>query len=122
MSKIIQRIQQFAEYQYNSIREFERDAGVTQGVFSKCFNKQSEVRTDSVENFAQNFPFVSAEWLLRGEGEMLKKEAVPENEVIAQLLEKIVQLSEENGRLRNLVESKRGTASNAEDSLSASAV
>ena len=122
MSKIIQRIQQFAEYQYNSIREFERDAGVTQGIFSKCFKNQSEIRTDSVESFAQNFPSVSAEWLLRGEGEMFKKEVAPENEVVAQLIEKILQLSEENIRLKDLVESKKGTASSAEDSSCANAV
>jgi hypothetical protein len=122
MSKIIQRIQQFAEYQYNSIREFERDSGVTQGVFSKCFKNQSEVRTDSVENFAQNFPNVSAEWLLRGEGEMFKKEVVSESEVVMQLVNKIAQLSEENGRLKTLLESKKGTAPSAVDSLSASAI
>ena len=71
MSKIIERIRQFAESQYDSMREFERDAGVTQGVFSKSFKNSTEIRTDSVESFAESFPQVSAEWLLRGVGEML---------------------------------------------------
>lgn len=71
MSKIIERIRQFAESQYDSMREFERDAGVTQGVFSKSFKNSTEIRTDSVELFVGSFPQVSAEWLLRGVGEML---------------------------------------------------
>lgn len=71
MSKIIERIRQFAESQYDSMREFERDSGVTQGVFSKSFKNSTEIRTDSVESFAESFPQVSAEWLLRGTGEML---------------------------------------------------
>lgn len=81
MSKIIERLQQFAESQYDSMREFERDSKVTQGVFSKSFSKGSEIRTDSLEKFAENFPQVSAEWLLRGVGEVLiqNKEPVAEN-------------------------------------------
>lgn len=71
MSKIIERIRQFAESQYDSMREFERDSNVTEGVFSKSFNKGAEIRTDNLEKFAESFPQVSAEWLLRGVGEML---------------------------------------------------
>ena len=77
MSKIIERIRQFAESQYDSMREFERDSGVTQGVFSKSFKNSTEIRTDSVESFAESFPQVSAEWLLRGVGEMLTQHKDP---------------------------------------------
>ena len=121
MSKIIQRIQQFAEYQYDSIREFERESGVTQGVFAKSFKNQSEIRTDSVESFAQRFPEVSAEWLLRGEGEMLKKESSSESVAIKVLADKIAEQAEEIARLKALLNVKGGTAESADPSLCADA-
>lgn len=71
MSKIIARIQQFAENQSISIRELERNSGVTNGVFSKAIRFGSEISTDKVENFLQAYPSISAEWLMRGVGEML---------------------------------------------------
>ena len=71
MSKIISRIQEFAENQGISIRELERKSSVTNGVFSKAIRFGNEISTDKVENLLQAYPSISAEWLLRGEGEML---------------------------------------------------
>lgn len=114
MSKIIVRLQQFAESQYDSMREFERDSKVTQGVFSKSFSKGSEIRTDSLEKFAENFPHVSAEWLLRGKGEILiqNKDSVAENPTldfvvkyltkqIEELKSQIDNLDTQNKQLKN---------------------
>ena len=104
------------------MREIERSIGATNGVISGAIKNNREIGSDKVENFLQTYSNVSAEWLLRGEGEMFKKEDVSESEVVMQLINKIAQLSEENGRLKTLLESKGGIAPSAEDSLSASAV
>ena len=122
MSKILTRINQFAESQGLSMREIERSIGATNGVISGAIKNNREIGSDKVENFLHTYSNVSAEWLLRGEGEMFKKEIVSESEVVMQLINKIAQLSEENGRLKTLLESKGGIAPSAEDSLSASAV
>lgn len=122
MSKILTRINQFAESQGLSMREIERSIGATNGVISGAIKNNREIGSDKVENFLQIYSNVSAEWLLRGEGEMFKKEVVSESEVVMQLISKIVQLSEENGRLKSLLESKGGVAPSAGDSLSASAI
>lgn len=90
MSKIIERIRQFAESQYDSMREFERDSNVTEGVFSKSFNKGAEIRTDNLEKFAENFPQVSAEWLLRGDGEMLLSSTDSAKDIHVKYLERKV--------------------------------
>lgn len=71
MSKILTRINQFAESQGLSIRKIERTIGATNGVISGAINNGREIGSDKLENFLQAFPNVSAEWLLRGEGEML---------------------------------------------------
>ena len=122
MSKILTRINQFAESQGLSIRGIERAIGATNGVISGAIKNNREIGSDKVEDFLHTYPDVSAEWLLRGEGERFKKEIVSESEVVMQLINKIAQLSEENGRLKTLLESKGGTAPSAEDSLSASAI
>lgn len=96
--------------------------GVSEGTMSKAFRNNTEIRTDNIESIVESYPQLSAEWLLRGEGEMFKREAVSESEIVMQLVNKIAQLSEENGRLKALIESKGGVAPGAEDSLSANAV
>lgn len=122
MSKILTRINQFAESQGLSIREIERTIGATNGVISGAIKNNREIGSDKIESFLQGYSSVSAEWLLRGEGEMFKHETMSESEVVMQLVNKIAQLSEENGRLKTLLESKKGTAPSAVDSLSASAI
>lgn len=71
MSKILIRINQFAESQGLSIREIERSIGATNGVISGAIKNNREIGSDKLENFLQAFSNVSAEWLLRGIGEML---------------------------------------------------
>lgn len=71
MSKILTRINQFAESQGLSIREIERSIGATNGVISGAIKNNREIGSDKLENFLQAFSNVSAEWLLRGIGEML---------------------------------------------------
>lgn len=122
MSKIISRIKQFADSQGISNRALERTMGVSEGTMSKAFRNNTEIRTDNIESIVENYPQLSAEWLLRGVGEMFTRETTSESEIVMQLVNKIAQLSEENGRLKTLLESKGGTAPSAEDSLSASAI
>lgn len=122
MSRILSRIHQFVDSQGLSIREIERTIGVTNGVISGAIKNNREIGSEKIENILQAYPQLSAEWLLRGEGEMLKRETISESELVMQLVNKIAQLSEENGRLKTLIESKGGVAPGAEDSLSANAV
>ena len=122
MSEIISRIKQFADSQGISNRALERTMGVSEGTMSKAFRNNTEIRTDNIESIVENYPQLSAEWLLRGEGEMLKKEVVSESEIVSQLIKRIEELVAKNTRLEDLLKSKGGVAQSAGDSLSASAV
>lgn len=106
MSKILLRIYQFAESQGLSIREFERNSGITQGVISKAIKNNGEIGSDKLENITQTYQQLSTEWLLRGEGEMLKQDLAPQNDNTAQLIGTIVQLSAEIERLKALLKSE----------------
>lgn len=107
MSKILLRIYQFAESQGLSIRELERASGITQGVISKAIKNGGEIGSDKLENITQTYEQLSAEWLLRGEGEMLKQNLAPQNDTVAQLIAKITEQAMEIQRLQ---ESKRESA------------
>lgn len=132
MSKIISRIQEFAENQSISIRELERKSGVTNGVFSKAIRYGNEISTDKVENLLQAYPSISAEWLLRGEGEMLLSSTDSANDIHTKYLEKKVddleilirELIHENGMLKKELDlaGKGETARCADGSSVANAV
>lgn len=67
--------------------------------------KAKSVSADRVGEFLLRFPDLSAEWLLRGEGEMLKDgtTAIPESS----LNEELIILRTENALLREMVGLKR---------------
>lgn len=101
MSKILLRIHQFADSQGLSIRELERTSGITHGVISKAIKNNGEIGSDKLENIIQTYEQLSAEWLLRGEGEMLKQNLAPQNDtVVAQLIAKIAEQAMEIQRLQ----------------------
>lgn len=100
MSQILLRIEQFADTQGLSIRELECTSGITHGVISKAIKNGGEVGSDKLENITQTYEQLSAEWLLRGEGEMLKQNLVPQNDTVAQLIAKITELAMEIYRLK----------------------
>lgn len=106
MSKILLRIFQFADSQGLSIRELERASGITQGVISKAIRNNGEIGSDKLENITQTYEQLSAEWLLRGEGEMLKQDLAPQHDNTAQLIGTIVQLSAEIERLKAALNSE----------------
>ena len=132
MSKIISRIQEFAENQGISIRELERKSRVTNGVFSKAIRFGNEISTDKVENLLQAYPSISAEWLLRGEGEMLLSSTDSANDIHVKYLERKVsdqeilirELYQEIGMLKKELSlaGKRETARGADGSSVADAV
>ena len=75
-------------------------SGITHGVISKAIKNGGEVGSDKLENITQTYEQLSAEWLLRGEGEMLKQNLVPQNDTVAQLIAKITELAMEIYRLK----------------------
>lgn len=106
MGRILLRIHQFADSQGLSIREIERSIGVTNGLIAGAIRNNREIGSDKVENILQTYERLSAEWLLRGEGEMLKQDLAPQHDNTAQLIGTIVQLSAEIERLKAALNSE----------------
>ena len=72
MSNTVTRIKEFIDFKGISVRKFEETVGFSNGSFASQYKNNKTIGVDKVEYILQSFPEISAEWLLTGEGEMLK--------------------------------------------------
>lgn len=66
-----QRILQFIDYKGISKNKFYIETGISNGVL----DKKSGLSMETIEKFYSTYPEINPEWLLTGEGEMLKETA-----------------------------------------------
>lgn len=66
-----ERIIQFIEYKGISKNKFYIETGISNGVL----DKKSGLSMDTIEKFYSTYPDINPEWLLTGEGEMLKEKS-----------------------------------------------
>lgn len=67
---IAQRIRQYLDNTHLSINAASKITGVGQVTLNRQLNGSNALSIESLEAFANSFPLLSAEWLLRGHGEM----------------------------------------------------
>lgn len=72
MNNILSKIQQIASNEGITIGAFERSIGASKGVLSRAIANGTDIQAKWLEKIVENYPLYSAEWLLTGEGEMLK--------------------------------------------------
>ena len=72
MSSISHRIQAAIQHKGMSIRSFEAQAGITQGVLSNAIKKNSDISSINLSKIIDAYDEIDAHWLLTGEGEMIK--------------------------------------------------
>ena len=72
MCKILSRIKLIADTSGITIGAIERTIGASRGVISKAIAKGTDIQSKWLELICENFPEYSPQWLLTGEGEMLK--------------------------------------------------
>lgn len=66
------RLKKIITSQGLSIRAFEEKIGCSIGVINRCINKNTDVQSSVVIKIFTTFRDISPEWLLLGEGEMMK--------------------------------------------------
>jgi hypothetical protein len=67
ISKIKQRILQYAEQMHYSKRKIYLDTGIANGVF----DKSTGLTEDNIERFISTYPEINPTWLITGKGNMI---------------------------------------------------
>lgn len=65
------RLLQFIENQQYSIRAFEIECEITNGVISKALKNETILNGKNLIRISNRFPELSIDWLLTGKGEMI---------------------------------------------------
>ena len=108
MSNTVSRIKEFIDFKGLSVRKFEETVGFSNGAFATQYKNNKSIGSDKIENILCSFPELNTEWLLTGNGEMLKSEEAavkpPRIEIIEpikvegkSLMPKVIVLEEEDG-------------------------
>ena len=69
---VIQRFKKVIEERHLSVTALGKLIGVHPSTLNRQFNGESAMTLSTIDAFLQYFGNVSAEWLLRGDGEMMK--------------------------------------------------
>lgn len=72
MANILSRIEQIAHSEGITIGALERQIGASKGVLSRAISNGTDIQSKWVQNIVEKYPLLSADWLLRGEGPMLR--------------------------------------------------
>lgn len=95
-----QRIKDILKFKNISMTSFSRGDSALQLRLSRQLNRNSSISLDTISIILDRFPDVSAEWLLRGKGEMLIASTAPDGvqKIKADTTSKMIE--EENGYLK----------------------
>ena len=79
MERIIDRVNDFIQYKGMSVRAFESEAGIKYSTISAAIKRGTELNTAILLKIIDTYEEIDTEWLMKGEGEMLK-DANPEKQ------------------------------------------
>ena len=71
MAKIIENISVLAEKEGITIGALEKKIGASKGVLSRAIANGTDIQAKWIRAIVENYPYVSADWLLTGKGEMI---------------------------------------------------
>lgn len=90
---MVERIKSLISHLGLSTRGFALNCGIRQNTLSNQLNGVRELSLSTITAILSAYPNVSSEWIMRGEGEMFKVEAInAKSETIALLNERIKEL------------------------------
>jgi hypothetical protein len=116
MGSILERIKIIAEAEGITVTAMETKIGASKGVLSRALTRHTDIQSKWLQAIAEIYHRYSAEWILRGTGNMLKEKTTagveeekkevsiaPEVDSSSNFLEVITALARENGKLEEQV-------------------
>ena len=89
---VLERLKEFIDSQGITIASFEKAVGLSNSSFRKALQSGNGIGSDKLENILKVYPDLSSEWLLRGEGPMLRSEAAPSDMKLLELCKRLVEI------------------------------
>lgn len=80
MSSVLKRIKIVADREGMSVSAFEATIGASKGVFTRALANGTDIQSKWLINIVEKYPQYSSEWLLKGEGDMLKPNLILKEE------------------------------------------
>ena len=90
---ITNRLAEFIESIKITRIEFDSNCGLKKGYFNSAFNNQSEISSDKLGKICSRYPQLNIEWVITGNGSMLKGIAA-QDPTLKDCLEKKNQLTD----------------------------
>lgn len=78
--KPIERVKKVIEFKKLSISGFEKATGMSNNSIQTALKRNSNLKDDTLNSILIRFPDISGEWLLTGEGSMLKNNLTNESD------------------------------------------
>jgi len=80
LNKTIHRIGQFIEFKGISLNAFDKSIGRPAGYIGKQIRSEASIGSDIVETILRKYEEISPQWLISGEGKMLRSKTGELNE------------------------------------------
>lgn len=92
---VLERLREFIDSKGITIAAFEKSVGMANASLRKTLASGAGIGTDKLEKILITYPEISAEWLLRGEGSMLKGVALEHDKQLVEVCKTLVEVFEE---------------------------
>lgn len=106
-TSVIQRFNSFLKSKRLSITAFCKESGLKQTTVNYQLNGTATLSIDTVSALIKNFPELSAEWLLRGEGQMEKTDSPADLELQAVCIDQAKEIYRLKQKIAELEEPKK---------------
>ncbi|WP_312788784.1 hypothetical protein [Sphingobacterium sp.] len=80
MSSVLKRIKIVADREGMSVSAFEATIGASKGVFTRALANGTDIQSKWLISLVEKYPQYSSEWLLKGEGDMLRPISIANEE------------------------------------------
>jgi len=103
----LKRIKQYIDLKGVKVSAFEKEIGMSNGSFASQLKNNKTIGVDKLENILKKYPEINPEWLLTGNGNMLKMDFL--NEAPATYNKTDKEDSDDTLNYKELAESRKET-------------
>jgi len=102
----LNRIKYYLDYKGIKVSAFEKEVGMSNGSFASQLKNNKTIGVDKLENILKRFADLNPEWILTGNGDMLKLDVLTDEKAVYQ---KVYKLKEKSIDYKELAEARKET-------------